>query len=210
MLPILDPVHSSCSLRCSFTVDFSPTEQCLPASLIMVSLYVSSCILLLLFSILSSILLVSLVSMWFAVNCVLALRKSACLSWWQVCFHSYLFWSVAIWCFLLCPFWKHYNHVFFLIQIFQIHIYTVVGIPGLKRVMPQPPPPAPVSLLWSPLANVTLQSVSRAVCPTPITFKWCWLISMSSCKWWHSYQKQPLLLAKELMLNVFSLKTKHV
>lgn len=100
MLPILDPVHSSCSLRCSFTVDFSPTEQCLPASLIMVSLYVSSCILLLLFSILSSILLVSLVSMWFAVNCVLALRKSACLSWWQVCFHSYLFWSVAIWCFL--------------------------------------------------------------------------------------------------------------
>lgn len=49
--------------------------------------------------------------------------------------------------------------------------------------MPQPPPPAPVSLLWSPLANVTWHSVSRAGCPTPITFRWCWLMSMSSCKW---------------------------
>lgn len=50
--------------------------------------------------------------------------------------------------------------------------------------MPQPPPPAPVSLLWSPLASVTRHSVSRVGCPTPITFRWCWLMSMSSYQWY--------------------------
>lgn len=59
---------------------------------------------------------------------------------------------------------------------------TKESVSGLSSVIPQPPPPAPVNLLWSPLASVTLQSVSRAGCPTPITFKWCWLMSMSSCK----------------------------
>lgn len=57
-------------------------------------------------------------------------------------------------------------------------------LPGLRRVMPQPPPPAPVSLLWSPLVSVTRQRVSRAGCPTPITVRWCWLMSMSSYKWY--------------------------
>lgn len=49
--------------------------------------------------------------------------------------------------------------------------YTCV--PGLSRVMPQPPPPAPVSLLWRPRARVTLQRMSREGWPTPITFRWC-------------------------------------
>lgn len=55
-------------------------------------------------------------------------------------------------------------------------------VPGLRRVMPQPPPPAPVSLLWRPLVSVTRHRVSRAGCPTPITFRWCWLMSMRSYK----------------------------
>lgn len=78
------------------------------------------------------------------------------------------------------------------IQTFKTHTVMTYTVPGLRRVMPQPPPPAPVNLLWSPLANVTRHSVSRAECPTPITFRWCWLMSMSSYKW-----KRTQLLLEE-------------
>lgn len=53
-------------------------------------------------------------------------------------------------------------------------------VPGLRSVIPQPPPPAPVSLLWSPRASVTRHNVSKTGCPTPMTFRWCWFMSMSS------------------------------
>lgn len=56
-----------------------------------------------------------------------------------------------------------------------------VCVPGLRRVMPHPPPPAPVSLLCSPRVSVTLHRASSEGWPTPITLRWCWLMSISSC-----------------------------
>ena len=53
-------------------------------------------------------------------------------------------------------------------------------VPGLRSVMPQPPPPAPVSLLCSPWAVVTWHSWSSEAWPTPRAFRWCWFMSMSS------------------------------
>ena len=53
-------------------------------------------------------------------------------------------------------------------------------VPGLRSVMPQPPPPAPVSLLCSPWAVVTWHSWSSEAWPTPRAFRWCWFMSISS------------------------------
>lgn len=58
--------------------------------------------------------------------------------------------------------------------------------------MPQPPPPAPVSLLCSPYVAVTWQSWSREAWPTPRAFRWCWFMSISSWKRCHVFLLEPL------------------